>query len=156
MRILLISDTHGNQTAVVKAYQAAGNVDTVIHLGDGAADGALLATIASCPVVQVAGNCDPGSTAPRELVCEWHNSRLLLCHGDRYGVKTGLSRLIERGLENGVDAVLYGHTHLAQVEQRDGLWLINPGTLIQSAPFHSYAVLEINSDGLQAMIHPLV
>lgn len=155
MRIFLISDTHGNQSTVLKAYDAVGKVDAIIHLGDGETDGALLASITDCPVFQVAGNCDAGSAAPRELIYEWKHIRLLLCHGDRYGVKTGFSRLIERGHETRVDAVLYGHTHLARIEQHDGLWLINPGTMNQQATFHSYILLELTNNGLQATIQTL-
>lgn len=155
MRILVVSDTHGNQTALLKAHQAAGHLDAVIHLGDGEADAAILAEIESYPVLRVSGNCDSGSTAPRELVCTWQGIRLLLCHGDSYGVKNGLARLIQRGKEIGVDAVLYGHTHSAQTEDHDGLMLINPGTMSYPALFHSYAILEITSDGIQAEIMAL-
>jgi uncharacterized protein len=153
MRILLISDTHGNQTALLKTYSTVGNVDAIIHLGDGEADGALLSAIENRPVIQIAGNCDLGSTAPRELICEWKNLRLLLCHGDHYGVKSGFSRLIERGHKTGVAAVLYGHTHLARIDQHDSLWLINPGTMNHETSFRSFALLEITEKGLQASIH---
>jgi putative phosphoesterase len=155
MRILVISDTHGNQTALLKAHQAAGHLDAVIHLGDGEADAAVLAEIENHPVLRVAGNCDIGSTAPRELIGSWKGIRLLLCHGDRYGVKNGLARLVQRGKEIGVDGVLYGHTHLAMAEEVEGLMLINPGTMTYPAPFHSYAILEITADGLHAAIIPL-
>ena len=155
MRILVVSDTHGNQTALLKAHQIAGHLDAVIHLGDGEADAALLAEIENYPVLRIAGNCDIGSTAPHELLCTWKGMRLLLCHGDRYGVKNGLSQLIQRGKEVGVDAVLYGHTHLAITEDHDGLLLINPGTMTYPAPFHSFAILEITAGGIQAAINPL-
>lgn len=155
MRILVVSDTHGNQSAVLRAYDAAGAIDTILHLGDGEAEGDLLAAVAACPVLQIAGNCDLGSAAPRELLCEWEQFRFLLCHGDRYGVKAGLAHLLKRGAETGADAILYGHTHLAQVIEQNGIWLINPGTMNRQAPFHSYAVLEINASGLQATIYPL-
>jgi uncharacterized protein len=155
MRILVVSDTHGNQTALLKAHQAAGHLDVVIHLGDGETDAAILSELENHHVLRVAGNCDTGSTAPRELVCTWKGIRLLLCHGDRYGVKTSLSRLVQRGNEIGVDGVLYGHTHLAMAEKHEGLMLINPGTMTYPAPFHSYAILEITADGLHAAIIPL-
>ncbi len=155
MRFLVISDTHGNQAAIFKAYQAAGKIDAVLHLGDGETDVALLAEVENCPVLRVAGNCDLGSKAPSELIAEWRGVRILLCHGDRYGVKAGLSQLIGHGLEAGVQAVLYGHTHLAMAEERDGLMLLNPGTMTNQATFHSFAILEISVDGLHAKIHPL-
>jgi uncharacterized protein len=154
MRILLISDTHGNQTAVLKTVEAASRIDAIIHLGDGEAEGSLLSAVVTCPVLQVAGNCDAGSKAPREMIGEWENIRLLLCHGDQYGVKAGFLRLIERGQETGVDAILYGHTHLARIEQHDGLWLINPGTMNQQAPFRSYILLELSGNAIQATIYP--
>ena len=156
MRMLLVSDTHGNQTALLKAHEAAGSCDAVIHLGDGAQDTQLLEAVDDqIQLFQVAGNCDLGSTAPRELICTFGKVRLLLCHGDRYGVKTGLSRLIERGHAAEVTAVLYGHTHLAQSVEQDGLLLVNPGTLAAPVPFKSYAILEIAEDGIRATIHPL-
>ncbi|ACD96212.1 metallophosphoesterase family protein [Trichlorobacter lovleyi] len=156
MRILVVSDTHGNQAALLRAHEAAGRCEAIIHLGDGEEDAALLAVLdEGCPVVRLAGNCDLGSTAPRELIREWAGVRLLLCHGDRYGVKGGLARLLEQGRATGVDAVLYGHTHLAQAVRQEGIWLINPGTLTAPAPFHSYAILELSHAGLQVTIHPL-
>ena len=156
MRILLVSDTHGNQTALLQAHEAAGSCDAVIHLGDGEQDTRLLEAIDDqIQLFQVAGNCDLGSITSRELLCEFGKVRLLLCHGDRYGVKTGLSRLIERGRAAAVDAVLYGHTHLAQSVEQEGLLLVNPGTLAVPAPFKSYGILELTEAGITATIHPL-
>ncbi|MDK9717260.1 MAG: metallophosphoesterase [Trichlorobacter sp.] len=156
MRILLVSDTHGNQTALLQAHETAGSCDAVIHLGDGEQDTLLLKAIDDqIQLIQVAGNCDLGSTLPRELLCEFGEVRLLLCHGDRYGVKSGLSRLIERGHAATVDAVLYGHTHLAQSVEQEGLLLVNPGTLAVPDPYRSYAILEITESGITATIHPL-
>lgn len=157
MRILLISDTHGNQAALLRAHEAAGQCDAVIHLGDGEQDASLLEAVDDqIQLFQVAGNCDLGSTVPREQICTFGKVRLLLCHGDRYGVKTGLSRLIERGQSAEVDVVLYGHTHLAQSVELEGLLLVNPGTLAAPATYHSYAILEITESGITATIHPLL
>ncbi|SJZ77366.1 hypothetical protein SAMN02745119_01583 [Trichlorobacter thiogenes] len=157
MRILLVSDTHGNQTALLQAHEAAGRCDAVIHLGDGEQDTQVLEAVDDqIQLFQVAGNCDLGSTTPRELLCEFGTARLLLCHGDRYGVKSGLSRLIERGHAAAVDVVLYGHTHLAQSVEQEGLLLVNPGTLAAPVPFKSYAILEITETGSTATIHPLL
>ena len=157
MRILLVSDTHGNQTALLQAHEAAGRCDAVIHLGDGEQDTQVLETVDDqIQLFQVAGNCDLGSTKSRELLCEFGKVRLLLCHGDRYGVKSGLSRLIERGHAAAVDVVLYGHTHLAQSVEQEGLLLVNPGTLAVPASYRSYAILEITESGITATIHPLL
>jgi uncharacterized protein len=41
--------------------------------------------------------------------------------------------------------VLFGHTHLPQVERHGGIWLLNPGspTERRRAPFHSLLELTI-------------
>lgn len=156
MRILVLSDSHGSDDAVLKAHTSAGDVDMIIHLGDGEADCLLLEQLYDIEVTRVAGNCDIASTKPRELILELDGIRLLLAHGDRYGVKMGLTKLEQHGIEAGVDVVLYGHSHLALIEQRSPLLMINPGTLWQQAPFRSFALLEINGQDVQATIYPLV
>jgi len=156
MRILIVSDTHGNDIGIVMALHALQPVDLVVHCGDGEADIHLLESIDNTATIRVAGNCDAGSSAPRELLCEWEGVKVLICHGDRYGVKAGLAKLEARGCEAGVQAILFGHTHLAMVEERSGMLLVNPGTLFSQAPFKSCALLEIEGvGGLQATIHPL-
>jgi predicted phosphodiesterase len=41
--------------------------------------------------------------------------------------------------------VLYGHTHLPQVERHAGVWILNPGspTERRRGPFHSMLLLEV-------------
>mgnify|MGYP000949154618 CR=1 FL=1 len=155
MRILVVSDSHGNYRNLFKARELAGQIDTIIHLGDGEGDAAMLAEAEEIPVLQVAGNCDFGAGAPRELLETLSDTRLLICHGDRYGVKLGLTQLLERAKNCGAAAALYGHTHQAQVEQYDGIWLINPGTLWGRAPFLSYAILELQPGTISAVIYKL-
>lgn len=155
MRILVVSDSHGNHANLFKARELAGQIDAIIHLGDGEDDAVILAAAEDVPVLQVAGNCDYGSLSPRERLETLEGTRLMLCHGDRYGVKLGLSRLLERARSCDVSVVLYGHTHQAMVEYCDGIWVINPGTLWGRAPFLSYALLELSPGDVSAVIHKL-
>lgn len=155
MRILVVSDTHGNQSLLFKVHQQAGDIDAVIHTGDGELDALLLEETLGGTVLRVAGNCDHGSTAPRELLITLAEKRLLIVHGDRYTVKNGLENLIAYGKASGADILLFGHTHLALTEQRDDLLLLNPGTLWGRAPFLSYAILEITPERVVATIHQL-
>lgn len=155
MRILVVSDTHGNETGILEAYRAVRPVDMVIHCGDGEADTWLFEAAEAIPVLRVAGNCDTGSGAPRERIDEWNGKRVLVCHGDRYGVKTGYSSLAAKGRELAAHAVLFGHTHRALAETDQGLLLLNPGTLCSRAPLRSCALLEITDAGLRATILPL-
>lgn len=150
MRILVISDTHGNFPLAHKVCSIAEPFNVLIHLGDGGDDAAQLAYILDKMVIHIAGNCDVGSTSPRELLWECDGKKLLLVHGDAYGVKIGLARLEKRAGEVGADAVLFGHTHCATVTTLSGIPAINPGTLMHSSKHTSYAILEITSSGISA------
>lgn len=150
MKTLVISDTHGNTSLAFRAHTLTEPVDAVLHLGDGCKDAELLKNVLGIPVVNISGNCDIGSSAPRELLWECEGKRILMSHGDAYGVKGGLARLEQRAREVGADAVLFGHSHIAVNEQRPGLLLLNPGTLTFSAHRQSYAIMEITSDRISA------
>jgi putative phosphoesterase len=156
VKILIISDTHGNFGNLFKAFEAAGRCDAVIHLGDGEEDTLFLSGIAEdCRILKVAGNCDLYSDAPRELWCQFENFKIFICHGDRFGVKAGIERLAAHGKANLADIVLYGHTHQARSDQIDGLHLLNPGSLSGRAAFLSYATLELDNSSFKATIHRL-
>jgi putative phosphoesterase len=155
MRILVMSDTHGNFPLAVKACDTAEPFDLLLHLGDGGEDAALLANALDTEVLHVAGNCDIGSASPRELLWECEGKRLLLVHGDAYGVKWGLGRLGARAATAGVDAVLFGHTHRATVTTLSGILAVNPGTLMRGAQHTSFAILEISSAGISARLHDI-
>ena len=150
MRILVISDTHGNFPLAFKACIMAEPFDALIHLGDGGDDAALLEGALAEDVIHVAGNCDFGSSSPRELLWECDGKKMLLVHGDAYGVKNGLGRLEKRASEVGADAVLFGHTHRATVTSLSGILAVNPGTLMHASQHTTFATLEITPHGITA------
>jgi len=155
MRILVMSDSHGNFPLALQACDLAGTFDALFHLGDGGDDAGQLAHVLDVKVVHVAGNCDPGSASPRELLLECEGKKLLLLHGDAYGVKSGMGLLEKRAREAGADAVLFGHTHRATVTTLSGILAVNPGTLMRTAQQKSFAVLEITSAGISAQLHDI-
>ena len=152
MKILAMSDTHGNFPLALRAVELSEPLDAVIHLGDGGDDADQLAQLLDIDVIRVAGNCDPYSSTPRELVWECGGKRLLLVHGDRYGVKSGISRVVQRGREVRADAVLFGHTHYATITNHSGMLLVNPGTLMRSNTPSSVAIMEITPTGITAQL----
>jgi len=148
MKVLVISDTHGNVQRALAAFALSGPIDAVIHLGDGSDDVEILRIALDVPLLHVAGNCDQGSSAPREIMWECEGRRILLTHGDEYQVKAGLTRLHQRAVEIGSEAVLFGHTHQAVCDNYRGIILLNPGALTNCDKLCSYAVLEITSEGI--------
>jgi putative phosphoesterase len=155
MRILVLSDSHGNVPLALQACDMAGAFDALFHLGDGGHDAELLAHACDAKVIHVAGNCDLGSTSPRELLLEFEGKKLLLLHGDAYGVKIGLGLLEKRSREAGVDAVLFGHTHRAIVTTLSGILAVNPGTLMRTVQQKSFAILEITPAGISAQLYDI-
>jgi uncharacterized protein len=152
MKILVTSDTHGNYPLLFRACEMVSPFDAVIHLGDGEDDANLIAHVLGIEVISVAGNCDLGSNAPREKIWECKGQRLLLTHGDRYGVKNGIHKLEQRGVEVGAHAVLYGHSHLAAITTLSRILLVNPGTLIKTASQQTVAILEVKTTGVTALL----
>ena len=100
------------------------------------------------PVEGVYGNMDEAAlreALPRERVVEVGGRRIGMVHipGPRVGRE---ARLAARFPD--CDAVVYGHTHVPQVERFQHLWVLNPGspTERRSAPAHSMLLLTIRRD----------
>ena len=96
------------------------------------------------PIVSVRGNCDYCDPTPEQRLVDYDGVRILMCHGHRHGVKSGLLRYEMAARENEVDAALFGHTHFAYCEEYNGLWLVNPGSCGCSAR-PTCAVMEIEA-----------
>jgi uncharacterized protein len=120
--------------------------DLILHGGDFVAAAFLeeLRRIGP-PVEAVYGNMDDPElrqALPKERVVEIGGKRIGMMHipGPRAGRE---ARLAARFPD--VDAVVYGHTHVPQVERFQHLWVLNPGspTERRTAPVHSMLLLTI-------------
>ena len=146
-RILIVSDSHGNSKGVNELAPLVAENDFVIHLGDGASDMREIRDMYPEKVYACAGNCDFFSPLPTDGELEIEQLKIYFCHGHKYGVKTDLSALVQEGKKRGADIVLYGHTHVARIEEREGITLINPGSLRYSVgKGGGYCYLVIHKD----------
>ncbi|NJD90119.1 MAG: YfcE family phosphodiesterase [Geobacter sp.] len=151
MRILVVSDTHGNWLAPLQCITGI-QVDLIIHLGDLICDARDLEKVSEAPVIMVPGNCDPDATEPRELCHTFKGHKFLLSHGDNYRVKAGYELLLKRAKETGAAVALCGHTHVPLVQKSDGILLINPGTLMAASSQKSCAILHVSISKVTAEI----
>ena len=143
MRIVVISDSHGNETAIRTVLKAEPQATAVIHLGDGAAEAERLK--AEFPALEwhiVRGNCDVGTTAPVNDCISVGGHRVYLTHGHGERVKSGLLTLCYTAREREVEIALYGHTHVPSIDFQSGVMLMNPGSVGYQG---SYGILEIRS-----------
>ena len=150
---VILSDSHGRKRNLEKIMPLLAENDFVIHLGDGSTD--LRDFMRENPekVYILKGNCD-FSYGAEELTIDVEKVRILCCHGHKYGVKSGLSRLAARSAELGCDVALYGHTHRADISTVDGVLCINPGSAGDYAS-PSYCYLVVHGDKVTPTIVPI-
>lgn len=132
MKILVMSDSHSSLRFMHTCIRAV-QPDLMIHLGDYFEDARVMAeAYPHIPLVQVPGNCDRYRVMPNEpeiLVTRIGGVDMYLTHGHRHGVKMTLGNLLREARKCKVQAVLYGHTHIADCHlEEDGLWVLNPGS----------------------------
>ncbi len=132
MKILVLSDSHSGLSFMRECVKKL-KPDAIVHLGDYYDDGETIAE--ENPHIrfyQVPGNCDMYRCPPfaREiLILPVCGVVLYMTHGHRHYVKSTTSRLIADARASKVDAVLFGHTHVAECHmEEDGLWVLNPGS----------------------------
>ena len=132
MKILVLSDSHSTLSFMRHCITAI-KPDRVIHLGDYYDDACAIAEeYPHIPLIQVPGNCDryrcpPG--IPEILVSRVFGAELYMTHGHKHNVKLYLGSLLQDARACKVQAVLYGHTHVADCHREaDGLWVLNPGS----------------------------
>ena len=145
MKIVVVSDTHGDVFSLRRCLERERGADLFFHLGDGETDVSHASDLLrGMPVLQVRGNCDWYSQLPARLVTEEGGRRILLTHGHEQMVKCGDSILRQTARELHADIALYGHTHRPVQRYEDGLYICNPGSLHAG----DYAVLEIVPQGV--------
>lgn len=130
MKILVLSDSHAGLRFMRCAIDAV-RPDAVVHLGDYYGDAQTMEE--EYPHIRfhmVPGNCDRyrlDRPVPEMLCYDICGVRLFMTHGHNHHVKLTLLQLLQDARKYGAQAALYGHTHVADCRNEDGLWILNPG-----------------------------
>ena len=142
-RLFVLSDSHGatGMLELCAQYIKGRSFHRIIHLGDFRKDAEWLEERLETEVLGVAGNCDLFSHDLRETIIRMEKVNIFICHGDKYGVKTGYDRLSYHADEMTCNMALFGHTHQTFSEDVGGVMLVNPGTLLNGR------AAEIDIDG---------
>lgn len=150
MRILIISDSHGKNDDVKAVIEQVGPIDGLIHLGDIERGPEYIQSLVKCPTYMVAGNNDYDLVLPPEQIIEIEHYKILLTHGHRYYVNGGLEHLRQHAIASGVQIAMYGHTHVPHRETKDGLTILNPGSISyprQEGRQRTFAIMEFDQNG---------
>ena len=151
-RIGVVSDTHIPGYARVlpgEVLDAFEGVDLILHAGDMTVSDVmeLLETVA--PVKAVCGNMDAfrhEGLLPDRRIVTVEQCRIGLVHG--WGERHGLSgRVLDSFRGDHVQAVVFGHTHTALNQVRDGVLLFNPGSPVAGSPQGRNTVGFLTVDG---------
>ncbi len=164
MKIVVISDIHDNQVNLIKCLKwiKKNKVDKLICLGDITNSETLkfLASIFKKDIFLVSGNVELYHEEELEQYknikyfgrmgsFELNGKKISICHEphlvDKILKKNNHPQpLLEK--EGGVDIIFYGHTHRPWIEKRNGVLVVNPGTVggVFSSP--TFAVWDTGED----------
>ena len=136
MRVGVVSDSHGE---IENLRRGAGwlidkqNVEVIVHLGDNYEDTCVLENL-GVRILKVPGvfsNYYQDRDIPNRVVVTFNGRKVLIthtecCHENDLPEDIKPEELVKK---KAVDVVLYGHTHIPRIEQRQNILYINPGHL---------------------------
>ena len=144
MKILVVSDSHGDYNSFNDLVRRQSKAEIVIFLGDGCEE--FYDVKSNHPekmFIGVKGNNDWGCSLPlcEERVIE--GKKFFITHGHIERVKFGLDVLKQAARARGADIVLFGHTHVPYYEYDSGMYVMNPGAVRRFDC--SYGVIDIQN-----------
>lgn len=126
--------------------------DLILHAGD-LMDLSLLDELAAwAPVRAVRGNLDaPDARLPETLEFRFGGVDMAMVHDS--GPRKGRRNRMRRRFPD-ARVVVFGHSHIPYLEDRNGLLLLNPGspTDKRREPYPTFGLLHVGSDGVRAEI----
>lgn len=146
MRILVVSDTHGDFSTLQKVIDIQRSAEIIVHCGDGDAQVQYLKEhFKDKMIVGVRGNCDWCSSLPSKEIINVCGKKIFITHGHLYNAKVGLYTIMSATREEKADILLFGHTHEAMTYYEDGLYVMNPGSC--HGYMASYGYIDITENG---------
>ncbi len=145
MRILVLSDSHGDISSMQMALNMHREAETIVFLGDGEDDFDYVRKgINDKMIYAVKGNCDFYSLLPANEIFNAGDVKVYASHGYAENVKYGTSMLYEKAREHGCKLALYGHTHIPKLEYDNGVYLFCPGSIRDG----QYGMVDITEAGI--------
>lgn len=138
MKILLVSDSHGDNSKLDILYNRHPNMDYYLHAGDSCSF-----SMSIYPFISIRGNCDYESDFENQLILDTPIGTLLMRHiGD---IQESIIKKYK------VKIFVFGHTHRRLFSKINGVYYINPGSisLPRDSNGLSYAIIEISKDDVK-------
>lgn len=144
LRILVLSDSHGDCLSMKRAIEAQPTAEAVIFLGDGYTDFEKYKPLLKGKrIYAVKGNNDFYCEYSKNQVINEGGINIYITHGNYEYVKSSLGRLLSTAKQNDCSLAVYGHTHKQQENTVDGIKMFCPGALYNN----EYGVIDIIDNG---------
>lgn len=142
IRIVLVSDNHGNRDSLEYVRAAHSDADYFIHCGDCELPDWLLEGFA---VVQ--GNNDNYNQFPSRRILAIGEHRIYVCHGHRDMFFGHFDMLADKAKAADCDMVFFGHTHIPFDKTIEGIRILNPGSLWMNRDGSQPSYMLVTLDG---------
>ena len=154
MKIIVLSDTHGNFDSFDTIVRNNKDADMFIHLGDGESEYEDVQNLnPGRDFYYVKGNNDYGLWSASQVI-PMGIHKAFATHGHRYSVWNGTELLAANAAANDCDIALYGHTHVRDISMKNGIYIMNPGSADypRDGKPPCYGVIEISGRDIEMYI----
>lgn len=133
MKILICSDSHGDNDSLDKLVKKHPDMDYYLHAGDSEAN-----ELSITPFLSVKGNCDYFTDAPEYRILQTPFGGLLMKH----------TPYLPNGIisKENIRIFIHGHTHARKKEKIGTLYVLNPGSISMARDGNDYSYIILNID----------
>ena len=158
MRILVLSDTHGDNSRAYQVFdklKKEAPVDLIIHCGDHYKDAIQMGERTGVPMVWVKGNTDGSFSDDDYTIVDTPCGNLLVTHGHMENVDFSMQNLYYKTMEKDCIGAIFGHTHRSAFTEVNGFYLLNPGSLTKprDGSGGTFAIIVAEPDYFRGYIH---
>lgn len=139
-KVVIMSDSHLCNARIDYVLEKENDADMYLHCGD------LCDSTDMYPqLIVVRGNNDYYDY-PMQIIKEIEGRRLIMFHSHQFFFSQLKHKMVLTAIENDCDIICYGHTHIADIDEVEGIQIINPGSLQMSRDGRdiSYAVMYVD------------
>lgn len=155
MKFLVFSDSHKSTNGMDKAIEKHKDITHIILCGDVEDDCEYLEMVygRTHAICAVCGNNDFFSSTPLNRIVKCEGHLIYVTHGHKERVKGSLFGVVQASIEKGADLCIYGHTHIQNYEEINGIKVLNPGAI--GYINQEYAVIDVTKDNIKVELHKL-
>jgi uncharacterized protein len=154
-RLAIVGDTHlprFGRALPAPMVAALAGADRILHVGDHTEAFVIDLLEALAPTEAVAGNNDPPALQERlgsSRVVQVEGIRIGMTHGHLGPGRTTPERAWRTfaNADPPVHAIAFGHSHQPMIEQREDIWLLNPGSPTDKRRESTFSLLRVEVDG---------